>query len=552
MSANIPDDNAIGGSGAPKNPDASNELWSLYIEGANERAKAKADLWNGNLSGFLLFAGLFAGVVSSFLIDSRTGLQPGASRSTVAINFLWYSSLTFTLISALAAVLAQTWIVKFSLVPTRGYNGAKERWIHDDKAKRWNLHGAVGYITVLIQLALFLFLAGLAVQAVVDRKTIGWTILSLVGATATLYLGITVLPWFSPATPFSTPFSNLSSDAIYVFEDTSNIFFNDVKPRAINEWKDARDAGWRIIDAGRSFRSTFQNLVRTPPDTHVRQGICWEILKNSSDNESIRAAVLELIEKAPGPLRRKRLLEFGLPAKLCNRLEDLAHLPAGGDRGADFKRMKYYLHLTKWMLDAGRKSRTRTAPLKVRSPGRPSAIVSAFLPLLAGDALLNLDALPSVYRPLAFAIRVRLLVDRPSGPDIHWQPTDWNALVDALYLPVESDDALNLEQDLAVTVFRAAIRGLGLGHPSDHLRDDCAGMLAVCIASAGFSIDNTVVSSTSGEDRKPQNLDAQNKTVLVERLELNTGASQSRKLIKSFFKHLGEWSSHRFNLLQRA
>ncbi|KAJ7683641.1 hypothetical protein B0H17DRAFT_941528, partial [Mycena rosella] len=51
-------------------------LWSLYLEEANERAKAKGDLWKGSIDAFLLFAGLFAGVVASFVIDSSPGLQP--------------------------------------------------------------------------------------------------------------------------------------------------------------------------------------------------------------------------------------------------------------------------------------------------------------------------------------------------------------------------------------------------------------------------------------------------------------------------------------------
>ncbi|KAJ7861683.1 hypothetical protein B0H14DRAFT_525481 [Mycena olivaceomarginata] len=290
MPANIPDANAKAGSGAVKIPEASNDLWSLYLEEANERAKAKADLWNGSLGAFLLFAGLFAGVVSSFVIDSRAGLQPDPPArvpvTTVTINFLWYSSLTFTLISALAAVLAQTWIVKFSLVPTKGFTGAKERWIHDDKAERWNLHGAVAYITVLIQLALFLFLAGLAVQAVVDRKSLGWTILSLVGATGMLYIGITVLPWFSPTTPFRTPFSDLNrhNQNIYISDEvptSRNQMVKDAKNRPIDALIGAKDralGGWigaaeRTIDAGRSLRSVLQDLAETPPDDHVRQGI---------------------------------------------------------------------------------------------------------------------------------------------------------------------------------------------------------------------------------------------------------------------------------------
>ncbi|KAF7365845.1 hypothetical protein MVEN_00458700 [Mycena venus] len=152
MSATILDDPAKTGKDATPGSSAvelSHDLWSLYLEEANERAAAKANLWNGSLAAFLLFAGLFAGVVSSFVIDSRAELLPGSDNdtagtkvpvTTLAINFLWFISLTSTLISALAAVLAQTWIVKFGLVPTKGFTGAMERWIHDDNAEHWHLH----------------------------------------------------------------------------------------------------------------------------------------------------------------------------------------------------------------------------------------------------------------------------------------------------------------------------------------------------------------------------------------------------------------------------
>jgi hypothetical protein len=34
------------------------DLWSLYLQEANERAKAKVDLWNGSLGAFLLFVSI--------------------------------------------------------------------------------------------------------------------------------------------------------------------------------------------------------------------------------------------------------------------------------------------------------------------------------------------------------------------------------------------------------------------------------------------------------------------------------------------------------------
>ncbi|KAJ7724594.1 armadillo-type protein [Mycena olivaceomarginata] len=390
---------------------------SLYLQEANERAKARFDMWNGSLGAFLLFAGLFAGVVSSFVIDSRAGLQPTPSVSlpsnssntnspgtkvpvsTLAINFLWFTSLTFTLISALAAVLAQTWIVKFSLVPTQGFKGAMERWIHDDKAEQWHLHTAIAWITVLIQLALFLFLAGFAVQAVADHKSLGWTILSFVGATLVLYIGIT------------------------------NVFFSDA-----SNLTPATKAKNRTRDMWKFIQSIWTNLGKTPDEAEVRLGICWSVLKNSSKNVSIHAAVLELSKKESPRSSPGSSSSLGFP---MNSRTGWLISPAGQEK-AVVERMKDYLHVVMWMVDEC-----------------DVDVAQGFSPLLDCDDafLLTLDALPPVCRALAFAIRVHLVINMSNHGKIHG--TDWTAMIDSL------------EPDFALDVFRAAIRGLGIVNNSD-------------------------------------------------------------------------------------
>ncbi|KAF7345812.1 hypothetical protein MVEN_01602400 [Mycena venus] len=512
---------AIEPSQAVDTPRASMDLWSLYLEEANERAKAKADLWNGSLSAFLLFAGLFAGVVSSFVIDSRAGLQPdqaglqsngtgtdnagtGVPATTVAINYLWFTSLTFTLISALAAVLAQTWIVKFSLVPTKGFKGAMERWIHDDNAEHWHLYSAITWITVLIQLALFLFLAGFAVQAVGDHKNLGWTIVSFVGATVVLYIGITILPWLYPTSPFRTPFSELSARNQKIFFSDALTAVTVAKNRTMDIWKlvqyiwgklsgttgtdgsidsmagaKARTmdtvtwAKAHAIDVWDLIQLLWHNLGKTPEESEVRLGICWFILKNSSQNDSIRAAVTELTKTRINKQQCQRLIEYGFPGELSNRL---AHL-TGNLTGVD--PMRNYLHVIMWMVD-----------------GCDLEVAQGFSPLLSGDnALLrSLDALPEVCRALAFAVRVHLLVNLRVPGKTH--STQWTVMIDSL------------EPDFALDVFRAATRGLGIGTAGVadvdpelfHLRQDCARMIAAYVGSARFSNAKLATSRIAGKN----------------------------------------------------
>lgn len=64
-------------------------------------------------------------------------------------------------------------------------------------------------LPILIQLAMLIFLVGLILFTHGDDITISFTILTLVIFTLLLYILATFLPWFSPAGPLHTPFSNL-------------------------------------------------------------------------------------------------------------------------------------------------------------------------------------------------------------------------------------------------------------------------------------------------------------------------------------------------------
>jgi Family of unknown function (DUF6535) len=141
-------------------------------------------------------------------ISNAPGFQP--SRTFLNVNGLWFSSLTLTLISALAGVLAKGWLAKYT--PTsRGErcNDACDRHLRWIRARQWKLFRVITAVPILIQLSLFLFFVGLVVLTLADNTAIGFSILVLIAFTAILYIAGTLLPWFSPACPFETPVSDL-------------------------------------------------------------------------------------------------------------------------------------------------------------------------------------------------------------------------------------------------------------------------------------------------------------------------------------------------------
>jgi hypothetical protein len=182
--------------------------------------------------------GLFAGIQTAFLVESQRGLQEDPQEallqqilqtlqnnpdiiststststkllaSSLAINYLWFVSLTLTLISALALVLAKGCFTKYApAFRGESSNDACNRHLRAMRFPQWHFGAFISGISLLIQLSLFMFFGGLVVF-VLDRNTgIGYVILGLVATTAMLYLLMTILPLLFPACPFQTTLSD--------------------------------------------------------------------------------------------------------------------------------------------------------------------------------------------------------------------------------------------------------------------------------------------------------------------------------------------------------
>jgi Family of unknown function (DUF6535) len=165
----------------------------------------------------VLQAGLFAGIQTAFLIETRKGLQldpqsmllqailfalqndSNPTTLSLHVNYLWFTSLTFTLIGALAGVLAKGWLAKYAPAsPGVSAIDACERHLRAVGAQKWHFSAVINGIPLLIQISLFLFFPGLVLFILDNSSGIGYTILLLIVFTAAIYILGTVLPWFSP------------------------------------------------------------------------------------------------------------------------------------------------------------------------------------------------------------------------------------------------------------------------------------------------------------------------------------------------------------------
>ncbi|KAF8984276.1 hypothetical protein BDQ17DRAFT_1548847 [Cyathus striatus] len=201
------------------------KIWGLYLTDAEEEARENAEVWKNGLDSLLIFAGLFAGIVSSFV----TGAGSGSSGSQQALpSDLWIkgfgaTSLLVTLFSAIMGGLAKAWSLKFITASSkREAKDAYERRILDKRAKRWKLERIIKFIPLLIQTAALLFAAGFAVQSYVDNQLIGQLTIILASIGLGVYLVATVIPVFYSPSPFGTPLSDLFITAKELFLGSSD------------------------------------------------------------------------------------------------------------------------------------------------------------------------------------------------------------------------------------------------------------------------------------------------------------------------------------------
>ncbi|KAF7331077.1 hypothetical protein MVEN_02448000 [Mycena venus] len=121
--------------------EACAKMWSVYISQAEKYDKALVAGWRADMKGILIFAGLFSGSLTAFIIESYRTLTPDPGNMAVLIlaqisrqlnattegpvpaaslkfvtptsalicNGLWFTSLGLSLASAVIATLVEQW-----------------------------------------------------------------------------------------------------------------------------------------------------------------------------------------------------------------------------------------------------------------------------------------------------------------------------------------------------------------------------------------------------------------------------------------------------------
>ncbi|KAH9031450.1 hypothetical protein EDB83DRAFT_2229569, partial [Lactarius deliciosus] len=185
--------------------DGSEPLFSMYLERAEEEDKKKAESWQGDAEGILVFTGLFSAAVATLLSVSVQDLKQNSqdisafylanvyqllsnqngSQITVVIpsslsdptsftppvaavwvNSLWFLSLVISLTCALLATLLQQWARRYLRITNprcSPHKRARIRAFFAEGVERLRLPWTVEALPTLLHISLFLFFAGLGV-----------------------------------------------------------------------------------------------------------------------------------------------------------------------------------------------------------------------------------------------------------------------------------------------------------------------------------------------------------------------------------------------------
>jgi len=292
-------------------------------------------------------AGLFAGVVAAFLLESRKGLQDDPQQvllreinralrnesstsiplpfhpttSSFSVNFLWFISLTLTLLSAFSAVIAKGWIdIYLPASAGKSFEDACERHLRVTRACQWHLVGILALIPLFLQLSLLLFFVGLVIFVLGDSKAIGAAVLALNVLAIVLYAVMTVLPLLSPACPFQTTLSTFipGMDKMARYKRYSRSSYTPVSSSS---------------DLSTSIFKKFSDLRHRPEENHAEVTILAWIIANSKQEDVMNEAVKAVAGLDPGRSMDMQLAmrEYRAIPRLCRRLIKLSGFLPGRD-----------------------------------------------------------------------------------------------------------------------------------------------------------------------------------------------------------------------------
>ncbi|KZO93954.1 hypothetical protein CALVIDRAFT_582219 [Calocera viscosa TUFC12733] len=278
-------------------------VWNVYRKHAAVWDKNYLDSLDDTLNVFLLFATLFSAVVAPFLIASYVLLQPDSQQATLdalavisaqlaaggnggqapaayagesssdasfgslSVNALWVISLLLSLISTVFAVSVKQWLTTYKeRLPADSLACVRERHERYVSLERWKISVIVNALPMVINLAVFIFLAGLVVYMWQTSNSIGALLCGLLVASVCLFIGITLLPFLWPRCPYQSLLTKTLVDSLYFTEKHQNEAFMDQYPPADDKGLGSKTSQQRML---RKIRAGPDDARVVPGSSHL-------------------------------------------------------------------------------------------------------------------------------------------------------------------------------------------------------------------------------------------------------------------------------------------
>ncbi|CCL98809.1 uncharacterized protein FIBRA_00814 [Fibroporia radiculosa] len=224
-------------------------VWSDCAKQVWEQQREIIDRWKDELNTLLIFAGLFSAVLTSFVIEYYSTLQPStfgtpqilvvisalpevfiatadhhnllfpsmsalvnsssatqASSQAIAVNGLWFAALVFSLGAASLAISVNQWLNHHRTRPLSMSRESAEIWyLRHRSLDRWKVPLIISVLPVLLQVSLALFLVGLVIQLWSLNACISTVVCGLVSLLLLGTIGTAFIPALVPDCAYKSP-----------------------------------------------------------------------------------------------------------------------------------------------------------------------------------------------------------------------------------------------------------------------------------------------------------------------------------------------------------
>ncbi|KAJ3542077.1 hypothetical protein NM688_g6009 [Phlebia brevispora] len=219
------------------------DAWAMIDKTVRNVDEDKVKDCTDDIDTLLVFAGLYSGILTAFLIESYKALQEdpqdvmvqllrqSATQSyvfngrflnstspilpsepyqaptwAIRVNVCWFFSLVLSLSTASYGILVKQWLREYLAIDRISHQERiRIRHFRHQGIKDWRLYDIAAVLPVILQISLALFFLGLCFFTAAVHSSIGITSAVLVSAWAAFIVFAILAPLFSSRCPFKTP-----------------------------------------------------------------------------------------------------------------------------------------------------------------------------------------------------------------------------------------------------------------------------------------------------------------------------------------------------------